>query len=227
MAPLIIFPKHAERPRSIHHLGEPAINCCATSNSTRSSTGQVNTAVRFINLSKFVWRRLGRCIRGDYERGLTKPRPMVVIFSHRGAEGVSGTTEVDCNPSSEVSPAMTRWQPDFLVGDYVEGEIRDTHFQVSMLFCFTRLERVTLCESTDREMPGRSRRAGCTLRITMPGCKPFAYLGLPDNQERYPVTRLAIVFRNGPMLGGAFLKAIVYWWHGLGDGKLVLEPIHC
>jgi len=70
-----------------------------------------------------------------------------------------------------------------------------------------------------------------TFRITQAGLQAFSRtLGLAGLARKIPSTRrLSIgIPELDKMLGGAFLKAIVSWWQGFGDGKIGFgNPIHC
>jgi len=91
---------------------------------------KLNTAVRFINLSQVVLEKDLDAVLGEITKEVEKASPGVVVVDSfrtvvRKAQG--GTTEVELQSFIQrLALLLTSWQATtFLVGEYVEGEIRD------------------------------------------------------------------------------------------------------
>jgi len=90
---------------------------------------KLNTAVRFINLSQVVLEKDLDAVLDEITKEVEKASPGVVVVDSfrtvvRKAQG--GTTEVELQSFIQrLALLLTSWQATtFLVGEYVEGEIR-------------------------------------------------------------------------------------------------------
>jgi len=105
-----------------------------------------------------------------------------------GEEGASGTDRSGAAIfHSAVSPAPDQLQATtFLVGNMSEGEIRDNPFSTvsdGLFWLYQLQSEVPLCGTTDVKLRGSIRARTAHLRITLPGCKPFAYSGCRTSKE--------------------------------------------
>src|SRR5450432_1038736 len=212
-------------------LGEPAIKMLRYQQQyTFFDQSKLNNAVRFINLSQIVLEKDLDAVLEEITKEVEKASPGVVVVDSfrtvvRKAQG--GTTEVELQSFIQrLALLLTSWQATtFLVGEYVEGEIRDNPvFTVSdgLFWLYQAAERNSIVRKLQIvKLRGQASVPGLhTSALLLPGCKPFrVLLGWPDKQGRCPVhAAFPSVFRNWTRCSaGAFLKAIVSWWQGLRE----------
>src|ERR1022692_3182408 len=112
-------------------LGEPAIKMLRYQQQyTFFDQAKLNNSVRFINLSQVVLEKDLDAVLEEITKEVEKASPGVVVVDSfrtvvRKAQG--GTTEVELQSFIQrLALLLTSWQATtFLVGEYVEGEIRD------------------------------------------------------------------------------------------------------
>ena len=112
-------------------LGEPAIKMLRYQQQyTFFDQAKLNKAVRFINLSQVVLEKDLDAVLEEITKEVEKASPGIVVVDSfrtvvRKAQG--GTTEVELQSFIQrLALLLTSWQATtFLVGEYVEGEIRD------------------------------------------------------------------------------------------------------
>jgi len=201
---------------------------------------KLNTAVRFINLSQVVLEKDLDAVLDEITKEVEKASPGVVVvdsFRNRGAEGArrhnrSGAAIFH----SAVALLLTSWQATtFLVGEYVEGEIRDNPvFTVSdgLFWLYQSAERSSIVRKLQIvKLRGQASVPGLhTFRITPAGLQAFSRtLGLAGLARRIPSSRrLSIgVPELDKMLGAAFPRRQCPGGRGFGDGKIGFgNPIH-
>jgi len=190
--------------------------------------GKLNTAVRFINLSQVVLEKDLDAVLDEITKEVEKASPGVVVVDSfrtvvRKAQG--GTTEVELQSFIQrLALLLTSWQATtFLVGEYVEGEIRDNPvFTVSdgLFWLYQSAERSSIVRKLQIvKLRGQASVPGLhTFRITPAGLQAFSRtLGLAGLARRIPSSRrLSIgVPELDKMLGAAFPRETVSWWQGL------------
>jgi circadian clock protein KaiC len=112
-------------------LGEPAIKMLRYQQQyTFFDQAKLNNAVRFINLSQVVLEKDLDAVLEEIAKEVEKASPgIVVVDSFRTVvrKALGGATEVELQSFIQrLALLLTSWQATtFLVGEYVEGEIRD------------------------------------------------------------------------------------------------------
>jgi circadian clock protein KaiC len=112
-------------------LGEPAIKMLRYQQQyTFFDQAKLTSAVRFINLSQVVLEKDLDAVLEEITKEVEKASPSVVVvdsFRTVVRKALGGTTEVELQSFIQrLALLLTSWQATtFLVGEYVEGEIRD------------------------------------------------------------------------------------------------------
>jgi len=152
---------------------------------------------------------------------------VVVVDSFRTVvrKALGGTTEVELQAFIQrLALLLTSWQSTtFLVGEYVEGEIRDNPvFTVSdgLFWLYQTSERSSIVRKLQIvKLRGQASVPGLhTFRITNAGLQAFSRtLGLAGQTRKIPSTRRLStgIPELDKMLGVAFPKGTVSWWQGL------------
>ena len=150
-------------------LGEPAIKMLRYQQQyTFFDQAKLNSAVRFINLSQVVLEKDLDAVLEEITKEVEKASPgVVVVDSFRTVvrKALGGTTEVELQAFIQrLALLLTSWQATtFLVGEYVEGEIRDNPvFTVSdgLFWLYQAAERSSIVrKATDRETAWAGVRA--------------------------------------------------------------------
>jgi len=211
-------------------LGEPAIKMLRYQQQyTFFDQAKLNTAVRFINLSQVVLEKDLDAVLDEITKEVEKASPGVVVVDSfrtvvRKAQG--GTTEVELQSFIQrLALLLTSWQATtFLVGEYVEGEIRDNPvFTVSdgLFWLYQSAERSSIVRKlTDRETARAGIRAR-TAHLPHYPCRAaslFAYswAGRTSKEDTQFTPPFPSVFRNWTRCSGAaFPRETVSWWQGL------------
>src|SRR5450755_2839249 len=152
--------------------------------SVRSSRPKpLNTAVRFINLSQVVLEKDLDAVLEEITKEVEKASPGVVVVDSfrtvvRKAQG--GTTEVELQSFIQrLALLLTSWQATtFLIGEYVEGEIRDNPvFTVAdgLFWLYQQVERNSIVRKLQVvKLRGQGSVPGMhTFRITEAGLHTF------------------------------------------------------
>jgi circadian clock protein KaiC len=211
-------------------LGEPAIKMLRYQQQyTFFDQAKLNAAVRFINLSQVVLEKDLDAVLEEITKGVEKASPGVVVVDSfrtvvRKAQG--GTTEVELQSFIQrLALLLTSWQATtFLVGEYVEGEIRDNPvFTVSdgLFWLYQAAELQIVKQRGQASVPGLH-----TFRITHAGLQAFSRtLGLTGLARKIPSPRrLSIgIPELDKMLGGGIPEGDSVLVAGAsGTGKSVL-----
>ncbi len=210
-------------------LGEPAIKMLRYQQQyTFFDQAKLNKSVRFINLSQIVLEKDLNAVLEEIAKEVEKASPgIVVVDSFRTVvrKALSGSNELELQAFIQrLALLLTSWQATtFLVGEYVEGEIRDNPvFTVSdgLLWLYQAADRNSILRKLQiMKLRGQASVPGLhTFRITNSGLQAFSRtLGLAGQQRKIPSTRrLSIgVPELDAMLGGESPKAIASWWQGL------------
>jgi len=227
-----------ERPRSISpsSANRPS-KCCDTSNNTTFfDQAKLNKSVRFINLSQVVLEKDLDAVLEEIAKEVEKASPgIVVVDSFRTVvrKALGGSTEVELQAFIQrLALLLTSWQATtFLVGEYVEGEIRDNPvFTVSdgLLWLYQAADRNSIVRKLQIvKLRGQASVPGLhTFRITQDGLQAFSRtLGLGGQQRKIPSTRrLSIgIGELDKMLGGGIPEGDSVLVAGAsGTGKSVL-----
>ena len=209
-------------------LGEPAIKMLRYQQQyTFFDQAKLNKSVRFINLSQVVLEKDLNAVLEEIAKEVEKASPgIVVVDSFRTVvrKALGGATEVELQAFIQrLALLLTSWQATtFLVGEYVEGEIRDNPvFTVSdgLLWLYQAADRNSIVRKLQIvKLRGQASVPGMhTFRITHDGLQAFSRtlgLGVGGQQRKKPSTRR--LFMGIPeldkMLGGGIPE---------GDGVLV------
>ena len=218
-------------------LGEPAIKMLRYQQQyTFFDQAKLNNAVRFINLSQVVLEKDLDAVLEEIAKEVEKASPgIVVVDSFRTVvrKAVGGTTEVELQSFIQrLALLLTSWQATtFLVGEYVEGEIRDNPvFTVSdgLFWLYQAAERNSIVRKLQIvKQRGQASVPGLhTFRITHAGLQAFSRtLGLAGLVRKIPSTRRLSVGipELDKMLGGGIPEGDSVLVAGAsGTGKSVL-----
>jgi circadian clock protein KaiC len=218
-------------------LGEPAIKMLRYQQQyTFFDQAKLNNSVRFINLSQVVLEKDLDAVLEEITKEVEKASPGVVVVDSfrtvvRKAQG--GTTEVELQSFIQrLALLLTSWQATtFLVGEYVEGEIRDNPvFTVSdgLFWLYQAAERNSIVRKLQIvKQRGQASVPGLhTFRITHAGLQAFSRtLGLAGLARKIPSTRRLSVGipELDKMLGGGIPEGDSVLVAGAsGTGKSVL-----
>jgi len=218
-------------------LGEPAIKMLRYQQQyTFFDQAKLNHAVRFINLSQIVLEKDLNAVLEEIAKEVEKASPgVVVVDSFRTVvrKALSGSNELELQSFIQrLALLLTSWQATtFLVGEYVEGEIRDNPvFTVAdgLLWLYQSSDRNSILRKLQIvKLRGQASVPGLhTFRITHAGLQAFSRtLGLAGQQRKIPSTRrLSIgVPELDTMLGGGIPEGDSVLVAGAsGTGKSVL-----
>ncbi len=218
-------------------LGEPAIKMLRYQQQyTFFDQAKLNNAVRFINLSQVVLEKDLDAVLQEITKEVEKASPgIVVVDSFRTVvrKALGGSTEVELQSFIQrLALLLTSWQATtFLVGEYVEGEIRDNPvFTVSdgLFWLYQASERNSIVRKLQIvKLRGQASVPGLhTFRITPAGLQAFSRtLGLAGQARKIPSTRrLSIgIPELDKMLGGGIPEGDSILVAGAsGTGKSVL-----
>ena len=218
-------------------LGEPAIKMLRYQQQyTFFDQAKLNTAVRFINLSQVVLEKDLDAVLEEITKEVEKASPgVVVVDSFRTVvrKALGGTTEVELQAFIQrLALLLTSWQATtFLVGEYVEGEIRDNPvFTVSdgLFWLYQAAERSSIVRKLQIvKLRGQASVPGLhTFRITHAGLQAFSRtLGLAGQARKIPsARRLSVgIPELDKMLGGGIPEGDSVLVAGAsGTGKSVL-----
>jgi circadian clock protein KaiC len=218
-------------------LGEPAIKMLRYQQQyTFFDPAKLNNSVRFINLSQVVLEKDLNAVLEEIAKEVEKASPgIVVVDSFRTVvrKALGGSTEVELQAFIQrLALLLTSWQATtFLVGEYVEGEIRDNPvFTVSdgLFWLYQASDRNSIVRKLQIvKLRGQASVPGLhTFRITQDGLQAFSRtLGLGGQQRKIPSTRrLSIgIPELDKMLGGGIPEGDSVLVAGAsGTGKSVL-----
>src|ERR1700734_2192323 len=182
-------------------LGEPAIKMLRYQQQyTFFDQAKLNNAVRFINLSEVVLEKDLNAVLEEITKEVEKASPgVVVVDSFRTVvrKALGGTTDVELQSFIQrLALLLTSWQATtFLVGEYVEGEIRDNPvFTVSdgLLWLYQASERNSIVRKLQIvKLRGQASVPGLhTFRITHAGVQAFSRtFGLTARKRKPPYDR--------------------------------------
>jgi circadian clock protein KaiC len=184
-------------------LGEPAIKMLRYQQQyTFFDSGKLNNSVRFINLSEVVLEKDLNAVLEEIAKEVEKASPgIVVVDSFRTVvrKALGGSTEVELQSFIQrLALLLTSWQATtFLVGEYVEGEIRDNPvFTVSdgLFWLYQAADRSSIVRKLQIvKLRGQASVPGLhTFRITDAGLQAFSRtlgLGVGGQQRKIPSTR--------------------------------------
>ena len=182
-------------------LGEPAIKMLRYQQQyTFFDQAKLNNSVRFINLSQIVLEKDLNAVLEEIAKEVEKASPgIVVVDSFRTVvrKALSGANEFELQAFIQrLALLLTSWQATtFLVGEYVEDEIRDNPvFTVSdgLLWLYQAADRNSIVRKLQIvKLRGQASVPGLhTFRITHDGLQAFSRtLGLGGQQRKIPSTR--------------------------------------
>jgi circadian clock protein KaiC len=207
-------------------LGEPTMKMLRYQQQyTFFDPAKLNSAVRFINLGQSVSEKGLNDILDEIRKQVEAARPgMVVVDSFRSVIRRAQTTEVEMEISvfvQQLAQFLTSWQATtFLLGEYVEDEIRDNPiFTVAdgLLWLSQRTERNSVVRKLRVvKLRGQASIPGLhTMRISNSGVETFPRsLGLTEKRKKKPSdVRISI--------GNAELDAMLGGGIPQGDSLLV------
>jgi len=218
-------------------LGEPAIKMLRYQQQySFFDQSKLNNSVRFINLSQVVLEKDLDAVLEEIAKEVEKSSPgIVVVDSFRTVvrKALGGATEVELQAFIQrLALLLTSWQATtFLVGEYVEGEIRDNPvFTVSdgLLWLYQVSDRNSIVRKIQIvKLRGQASVPGLhTFRITHDGLQAFSRtLGLIGQQRKMTSTRrLSMgIPELDKMLGGGIPEGDSVLVAGAsGTGKSVL-----
>jgi circadian clock protein KaiC len=218
-------------------LGEPAIKMLRYQQQyTFFDQAKLNNAVRFINLSQIVLEQDLNAVLEEIAKEVEKASPgIVVVDSFRTVvrKALSGSNELELQSFIQrLALLLTSWQATtFLVGEYVEGEIRDNPvFTVSdgLLWLYQSSDRNSILRKLQIvKLRGQGSVPGLhTFRITNGGLQAFSRtLGLGGQQRKMASTRRLStgIPKLDAMLGGGIPEGDSVLVAGAsGTGKSVL-----
>ena len=165
-------------------LGEPAIKMLRYQQQYRFfDASKLNAAVRFINLSQFVLEKDLGAVLAEVVREVEATKPGIVVVDSfrtvvRKAQG--GTSDLELQAFIQrLALHLASWQATtFLIGEYVEGEIRDNPvFTVAdgLFWLSQQVERNSVVRKMQiMKMRGHASVPGLhTFRITDAGIQTF------------------------------------------------------
>ncbi len=218
-------------------LGEPAIKMLRYQQQyTFFDQAKLNNAVRFINLSQIVLEQDLNAVLEEIAKEVEKASPgIVVVDSFRTVvrKVLSGSNELELQSFIQrLALLLTSWQATtFLVGEYVEGEIRDNPvFTVSdgLLWLYQSSDRNSILRKLQIvKLRGQASVPGLhTFRITNGGLQAFSRtLGLGGQQRKMASTRRLStgIPKLDAMLGGGIPEGDSVLVAGAsGTGKSVM-----
>jgi circadian clock protein KaiC len=165
-------------------LGEPALKMLRYQQQFRFfDPAKLNTAVRFINLSQVVLEQDLEAVLGEIVREVEAANPgFVMVDSFRTVvrKAGGGTGEVELQAFvQKLALQLTSWQATtFLIGEYLEGEIRDNPvFTVAdgLFWLYQQVERNSIVRKLQvMKLRGQASVPGLhTFRITDDGLQAF------------------------------------------------------
>src|SRR5271166_6143043 len=165
-------------------LGEPAIKMLRYQQQFRFfDPSKVNTAVRFINLSHIVLDKDLNAVLEEMVKEVEAAGPgVVVVDSFRTVvrKAQAGTAELELQGFVQrLALHLTSWQATtFLIGEYIEGEIRDNPvFTVAdgLFWLYQQVERNSIVRKMQvMKVRGQESVPGLhTFRITAAGLQTF------------------------------------------------------
>jgi circadian clock protein KaiC len=210
-------------------LGEPAIKMLRYQQQFHFfNTDKLGDAVRFINLSQVVLEGDLDAVLAEIVREVEAASPgVVVVDSFRTVvrKAAGGTDEADLQRFvQKLALHLTTWQATtFLIGEYVEGEIRDNPvFTVAdgLFWLFQHVERNSIVRKLQvMKLRGQASVPGLhTFRITADGLQAFPRtFGLSGRVARGPGRRRLScgVAELDEMMGGGVPE---------GDSLLIAGP---
>ncbi len=218
-------------------LGEPALKMLRYQQQFRFfDPVKLNTAIRFINLSQVVQEQNLEAVLGEIVREVEAVGPaFVMVDSFRTAvrKAAGGTSEVELQAFVQrLALHLTSWQATtFLLGEYLDGEIRDNPvFTVadSIFWLYQQVERNSIVRKLQvMKLRGQASVPGLhTFRITIDGLQTFPRtFGLTGRAEKnaarrrlsYGIPELDVMMGGGIPEGDSLLIA-----GPSGSGKSVL-----
>ena len=165
-------------------LGEPALKMLRYQQQFRFfDPAKLNTAIRFINLSQVVLEKDLDAVLEEIVKEVEAASPGVVVVDSfrtvvRKAGGGTGETELQ-GFVQRLALHLTSWQATtFLIGEYVEGEIRDNPvFTVAdgLFWLYQQVERNSIVRKLQvMKLRGQASVPGLhTFRITADGVQAF------------------------------------------------------
>src|ERR1700694_5254292 len=218
-------------------LGEPAIKMLRYQQQfTFFDQSKMDGAIRFINLSQIVVNQnLGAVLDAIVEEVEAYKPGIVVVDTFRtvARKALSTGSEMELQGFVQsLALQLTSWQATtFLIGEYVEGEVRENPvFTVSdgLLWLYKQVERNSIVRKLQVvKLRGQASVPGLhTFRITHAGLQAFSRtLGLAGQARKIPSTRrLSIgIPELDKMLGGGIPEGDSVLVAGAsGTGKSVL-----
>ncbi len=177
-------------------LGEPAIKMLRYQQQyTFFDHAKLNTAIRFINLSQILLEKDLNAVLEEITREVEATNPGIVLVDSfrtvvRKAQGAVSDIELQ-GFIQRLALHLTSWQATtFLIGEYVEGEIRDNPvFTVAdgLLWLSQQTERNSIVRKLQiRKSRGQASVPGMhTFRITDAGLQTFPRtFGLTGREEK-------------------------------------------
>ena len=210
-------------------LGEPAIKMLRYQQQFRFfDPTRLNTAVRFINLSQVVMEKDLDAVLEEIVREVEATSPgIVVVDSFRTVvrKTAGGTGEADLQGFiQKLALHLTSWQATtFLIGEYVEGELRDNPvFTVAdgLFWLYQQIERNSIVRKLQvMKIRGQASVPGLhTFRITDAGLQAFPRnFGLTGRAEKGGDRRRL-------SCGVAELDAMMGGGIPVGDSVLIAGP---
>jgi len=164
-------------------LGEPAIKMLRYQQYTFFDHAQLNTAIRFINLSQLVLEKDLGAVLEEIIREVEAANPALVFVDSfrtiaRKAQGAVGDVELQ-GFIQRLALHLTSWQATtFLIGEYVEAEVRDNPvFTVAdgLLWLSQQIERNSIVRKLQVvKLRGQGSVPGMhTVRIIEAGLQTF------------------------------------------------------
>ena len=210
-------------------LGEPAIKMLRYQQQFKFfDPAKLNNSVRFINLSQVVLDNDLNAVLAEVVKEVEAANPgVVVVDSFRTVvrKSQAGTSEMELQGFIQrLALHLTSWQATtFLIGEYVEGEIRDNPvFTVSdgLFWLYQQVERNSIVRKLQvMKLRGQASVPGLhTFRITHEGVQAFPRtFGLTGRKDKAPDRRRLPcgVADLDEMLGGGIPE---------GDSLLVAGP---
>ncbi len=210
-------------------LGEPAIKMLRYQQQFRFfDAAKLNTAIRFINLSHVVLEKDLNAVLDEIVKEVEGASPgVVVVDSFRTVvrKAQMGTAELELQGFIQrLALHLTSWQATtFLIGEYVEGEIRDNPvFTVAdgLFWLYQQVERNSIVRKLQvMKLRGQISVPGLhTFRITADGVQAFP--------RTFGLTGRVAKARNRPRLpcGIPELDAMLGGGIPEGDSLLVAGP---
>jgi circadian clock protein KaiC len=220
-------------------LGEPALKMLRYQQQFRFfDPAKLNAAVRFVNLSQVVLEKDLDAVPGEVVKEVEAATPAVVVvdsFRTVVRKAQAGTGEMELQGFVQrLALHLTSWQATtFLIGEYVEGEIRDNPvFTVAdgLFWLYQQVERNAVVRKLQvMKLRGQASVPGLhTFRITDAGLQAFPRnFGLTGRTEKTRDRRRLScgIAELDEMLGGGIPAGIACWWRGRrGRGSRSSRP---